>query len=247
MGTYDLFDVDLLSGLTILIGGFGSGKTEIALSSCFALVARGCGVTLVDIDLVKPLFRARGARRPLLEQGVRTISSMADMENADMPALSPEVEGAMASASVSSRTIVDVGGDETGATALGRFRHTISATGYDMVMVVNPYRPFTRDISSVAELIRAIGLRSRLEVTGIISNPNLGSETEARDIREGHELVRRMSEAVGLPIRFIAIWEELLARRDVVDEACRAGMPVFPVQRYMLPPWVDKSAGAEEG
>jgi hypothetical protein len=236
------------SRISIMTGGYGSGKTELAVNACMTLAREGIGASLVDIDVMKPLFRSREARERLSAVGVRTISSVSQLEQADLPALSPEILGAIQNGFArTARVIIDVGGDDVGATALGRFSGALGASGYEMMMVVNPYRPFTRDTASVLKLMELIERRSRLRISCLVSNPNLGDETSPEVILKGHGAVADISSATGLPVRFICVGESLLEVDGIEDVLVSLSLPVFPIRRYMLPPWMDNSNIGEEG
>lgn len=85
--------------------------------------------------------------------------------NADLPILSPGIRGLVKE--FVGRMLLDVGGDEIGATALGGFQADLRQTEHDLVMVINPYRPFTRDPASIEKMAREIERTSRLTITGL--------------------------------------------------------------------------------
>ena len=119
-----------------------------------------------------------------------------------------------------------------GATALGAFAQLIGRQGYDMFFVLNPYRPFTQDIPMVTRMFLDIEAASRLKVTGIVSNPNLGRGTSLEDLRLGLPLVRKMAEAIGLPISWTAITERYADQLDTEIEG-----PIQAIKNFLLPPW----------
>ncbi len=219
--------------VTIISGGYGSGKTEVSLNlACkFREEAPLTPVYLVDLDIVNPYFRSRQVRGLLGERDIKVVSSMPGLEMADIPALSPEIISILQDER--SLTVFDVGGDPAGARALGRFKHYLDSVPYQFLMVINANRPFTRDPDSVIRLLREIEEASRLKVTGLISNTHMLHETDMDDIRKGLSLVREISKRTGLPIAYLAFEASLL---DEV-EAEKTGLPLLPIDLHMKRPW----------
>ena len=219
-----------MAQLEIYTGHFGSGKTEVVLNRALGYATQGETVHLVDLDIVKPYFRSREVRNFLKESGINLITPGGELENADLPVISPKILGTLTSAK--GRILFDVGGDPMGATALGAFAQLIGRQGYDMFFVLNPYRPFTQDIPMVTRMFLDIEAASRLKVTGIISNPNLGRGTSLEDLRLGLPLVRKMAEAIGLPISWTAITERYADQLDTEIDG-----PIQAIKNFLLPPW----------
>ncbi len=214
----------------LFIGAYGSGKTETAIN--FAHRERLCGrdVTLIDLDIVNPYFRSREAREVLAPLGLRVISGAPGFEEADLPALSPAILGAL---QTEGHTLVfDVGGDPVGARALGRFHRLLAPLAPAVYAVVNPYRPDTRTPEQIVRLVRAMEETSRQRATGLVANPNLGPETTVATIAEGCRPVREAAALLGLAVVFTCV------REDLAGEASAAGLgPLLPLRRYMLLPW----------
>ncbi|MHB8075062.1 hypothetical protein [Desulfosporosinus fructosivorans] len=219
-----------MAQIEIYTGHFGSGKTEVVLNRALAYAGQGETVHLVDLDIVKPYFRSREVRHFLKESGINLITPGGELENADLPVISPKVLGALSSAQ--GKILFDVGGDPMGATALGAFAQLIGRQGYEMFFVLNPYRPFTKDIPMVTKMLRDIEAASRLKVCGIISNPNLGRGTALEDLLLGLPVVKVMAEVLGLPISLTTITERHAAL--LVNEL---EGPIQTVKNFLLPPW----------
>jgi len=244
-------EADLRSpGITIFAGRFGSGKTEVAISYAVALVrgakgdvrgttslrkARGAppalDAVLIDLDIVTPYFRSREAADVLREQGVEVIAPSAIGRHLDTPAITPEILGAIQQ--VDRPTVLDVGGDRQGARALGGFSQAIRQRGYTMHFVVNPYRPFTNSLEGLARSIAEIEASARLQVTGLVSNPNLKGETTVELIVEGNAQIEEFARGLGLPIAMVCI-----------DRAFADGFgsnhfaqPVMVLDRFLVQPW----------
>ena len=221
--------------LTVLFGAFGSGKTEIAVNLAIGFAESLKGVSLVDIDVVKPMFRSRDIRAKVRAAGVRMVDTIAGLENADLPIVTGEVDALV---SGGGKTVVDVGGDHLGARALGRYAGRISR-GYDALYVINTRRPFSSNTGEIMKMMGMVEGASRLKTTGIIANTNLGTESSLELAVEGLAAARQVSQESGVPVRFIAVYERLEAEnpgllRCVEDET---GLPVLPLKRYLLKPW----------
>jgi len=149
----------------------------------------------------------------------------------DLPAISPQILGMLQNDNY--LVVLDVGGDAQGARALGQFSNALKAASYALLMVVNPYRPFTGTVQDIAHSIREIEAASRLAVNGLVSNPNLMEETTQDIVEHGHAVVEAAGRELGLPVAFIAI-ERSLARQFPRGHFRQ---PVLPLTRYCVPPW----------
>ncbi len=223
------------STLTIFVGRFGSGKTEVAINYALSLVqgikAGSSGVVLIDLDIVTPYFRTRETAKAMRNRGVDVIAPSVLGQHLDVPAISPQILGAIQQSD--KPTILDVGGDKQGARALGQFNPAIQQRGYTMHFVVNPYRPFTDTLAGLSGSIVEIEASSRLQVASLVSNPNLIGETTAEHILEGHEKIERFAQALGLPIAFVCIekhWMGLLASNHIAQ-------PILALERHFVMPW----------
>ncbi len=241
-GTMQAMDQFAKSRVTVFVGAFGSGKTELALNFAMCLADAGGGdgsprAVLADIDILKPMFRSRELSAQLAARGVRVVSGAPGYETADVPALSPAIYGAIEDKSVP--LVMDVGGDDDGARALGRFRSHLERAGYDMLYVVNTLRPFSSAPEQITAMLRAVEDSSRLACTALVSNTNLGAASSAKEVRTGLGTVRRVSDEVGIPVRFFTV---SLGVAQSCGESVRRiardyGIPVFVIDRMVLPPW----------
>jgi len=206
--------------LTIFTGRFGSGKTEAALSYAQLLAQgprRSSGhtaelVILIDLDIVTPYFRSREVAEQMTQFGVKVIAPSIIGQHLDTPAITPQILGAIEQRD--RPVVLDVGGDKQGARALGQFSPSIRERGYTMHFAVNPYRPFTETVEGIASSIAEIESSARLQVTSLVSNPNLIGETTTEIIIEGHAKVEGFAQALGLPIAFICIESKLAAELE---------------------------------
>lgn len=217
--------------IVVFFGAFGSGKTELAINYAKGLREKGEAVTLVDLDNVSPLFRTRDAHGKLRTMGIRLLSPGGELGTADLPVLPAEVYGALQNPSA--RVVFDVGGDDWGARALSPFRAYFHEGEYDAYFVVNTRRPFTRDANGVCRAVDEVQRSSRLNATGLIANTNIGAATTLEYLNEGLRIVAEAAARLRLPIIFLGVTRRLLA----AAKAEGFGVPLFPVDIFMLPPW----------
>ena len=210
----------------VLVGNYGSGKTELALN--LALEAAGqMSTTLVDLDIVNPYFRSGEKAEELREAGVRVLMPTFAMSTVDIPALPAEIQSVFEQPS--QRVIFDVGGDDTGAAALGRYAPSFRRYREDttVCLVINAMRPLTQTAEDVAELARRIEARGRMTIDVIINNTNLADQTDLDMVRMGHQVAEEAARMLGV--------------ERVVD----AAMPVLgvegalPLVHHMAPEWME--------
>ena len=194
--------------ITLLSGHYGSGKTNIAVNLARRLRASNENVAIADIDIVNPYFRTKDSQAELERAGIRLISSPYAGSNVDLPALPDEVYSITDDKSVTA--VVDVGGDDRGALALGRWRDAILEEGdYEMLFVINRYRPLTATPEDAIEIMREIETASAMPFTAVVNNSNLGEETTVRDVLDSGEYAARVCALSGLPLKMTAVREEL--------------------------------------
>ena len=225
----------------MFVGAFGSGKTELALNFAMCLADAGGGdgsprAVLADIDILKPMFRSRELSAQLAARGVRVVSGAPGYETADVPALSPAIYGAIEDKSVP--LVMDVGGEMT-ARGARQIPLAPRAGRSSMLYVVNTLRPFSSAPEQITAMLRAVEDSSRLACTALVSNTNLGAASSAKEVRTGLGTVRRVSDEVGIPVRFFTV---SLGVAQSCGESVRRiardyGIPVFVIDRMVLPPW----------
>ena len=185
--------------ITLLCGHYGSGKTNIAVNMALDLRRQTSDVAIADLDIVNPYFRTRDSQEELEKAGIRLIVSPYANSNLDIPALPQEMYALTDDRSLSA--IVDVGGDDRGAYALGRLSPAIrEENNYDMFLVINRFRPLTPDAPSTAEVLHEIEAAASLKFTGIINNSNLAAGTTPQDILSSVRYAQDVSELTGLPV-----------------------------------------------
>ncbi len=202
-----------MSRITLFAGHYGSGKTNIAVNYAKYLRKQGNDVVIADLDIVNPYFRTKDSQTDLEAAGIRLISSKYANSNVDLPALPSEIYGIFEDKS--SLAVLDVGGDDRGALALGRYTPLIKAEGdYEMLLVINRYRPLTRTADDCIEIMHEVETAGGLRFTGLVNNSNLGAETTPEDVLSSVEYAKEVSAKTGLPLRMTAIEESLFGELD---------------------------------
>jgi hypothetical protein len=232
----------------ILVGHFGSGKTEIAVNLAFAFARLGHQTILGDADLVKPYFRCRLVRGDLEEKGISLIAPAGEHFYADLPIMIPAMRGAIARANGGEVvTILDVGGDDTGARILGSLVDVLSPKNTDLLFVINQNRPFAEEEQGVLNMLREIEAAARLPITGLVANTHLMDETTTEVVISGLATARRLSDATGIPLKFMAVLAELVPQINLqlnANDQEKINVPLLPIERHILPPHIKRRPGS---
>ena len=200
--------------VTLFCGHYGSGKSNIAVNYAEMIASSGEPVALADIDIVNPYFRSADSRKELEASGVRVVALPFANSNVDLPALPQEVYGLVQRRDI--RAVLDVGGDDRGALALGRFvPYILEENDYEMLFVVNFYRPLTTDAAGALEVLREIETAAGMRFTGIVNNSNLGSETTEQVIEQTVPITEELSRLSGLPCVMNVFEERFAGKVDV--------------------------------
>lgn len=191
---------------TVITGHYGSGKTNIAVNLALEEAKKtDKKVFLIDADIVNPYFRSADNEDILTEAGIELIAPMSANTNLDIPAMSATV---MKVFNTDCKVFWDVGGDDAGAVVLGRYAEDIIKQGYEMLYIVNFYRPMTSNEDEMVSLLYDIETASHLKATALVNNSNLGDETVKNTILETEEKMKRLSELTALPIKFTSANEK---------------------------------------
>ncbi|MCI5604187.1 MAG: hypothetical protein MR413_00820 [Clostridia bacterium] len=212
----------------IFSGHFGSGKTEIALN--FAIAAKNAGnkVTIIDLDIVNPYFRSKDAKEYLENNGINLIANKFASTNIDMPIVPAEVLSVFNNDS--GVVIFDVGGDDDGAYALGRYLRFFEQYGYEMHFVVNTRRPMTSTTEEFLEIAERIESASRLKFTDIYNNTNLSVMTDENTLLSDYGVIELLSKKMGIPITAQCGTEKALSKIP-------ANMKKFKIETYLKMPF----------
>lgn len=206
--------------LTLFAGHYGSGKTNIAVNYALLLAAEGKKVCIADLDIVNPYFRTKDSAKELEAAGIDLISPQFANSNVDLPALPAEAYRLVTDRQTYG--IMDIGGDDRGAYALGRYVPSIlEENNYRMIFVANCYRPLTRTPEEAMEVMHEIEEACKLRFTDIINNSNLGPETTVETVLSSQSYMDALSRLSGLPI---------FATTAVAEVAKELPEPVIPLQ-----------------
>ena len=221
----------------IFTGHYGSGKTEIAVNFAMHLkeLSPERNVAIVDMDIVNPFFRTADAAKPLEEKGIRVELPLYARTNVDVPALTPQMEYLINEGNTD--VVLDIGGDDVGAKAVGRYKDDIIKRDYELLFVLNKNRPFTKDMESALKIFNEIKDSCGIPFTGIVNNTHLLQFSSIKDLKKGEEFMHEFSEATGVPSAFNCIMqrEEEKINTDDFSE------PVFVLREYIKLLW-DRSS-----
>lgn len=222
---------DALRPVTVVVGHYGAGKTNFSVNLAIDLAEAGEEVSLVDLDVVNPYFRASEQRVLLEDHGVRLVAPIfAEAGTSlDVPSLSGQVTSVLHDAWNGARVIVDAGGDDVGATALGRFAHYVSGGDYAMLYVANRFRNLVQVPADALENLREIQSACHLQATGIVSNAHLKGETTADTVEKGIEYACELADLAGLPMLAACAPGELTDLSSVPD--------IYGINIYIRTPW----------
>ena len=212
--------------LTVVTGHYGSGKTNFSVNAALDTAAKGGKCTIIDLDIVNPYFRTADFRGMFEEKGITLLSPVYANTNLDIPSLNIPLKSILDSGV---NVIIDVGGDDEGAKALGRYSEIIRGfPDKEILYVINKYRYLTKDAADAAALMREIEASSQLSCTGIVNNSCLGAETTAETVLDSLGFADEVSHLTGLPIR-----------ATCAVEGCMPGNAPEPyiIQRYVRNLW----------
>ena len=199
--------------MIVLIGNYGSGKTELALNLAIQAAARGERTELLDLDMVNTYFRLTEPGRLTKMKEIRVVSP--NFTNSGIETLSLPAEVQSAFAMDWDTVVFDVGGDAAGSTALGRYHEDfmlLEEGCLEVLNVINIRRPLSGTMERILSLQEEMQVHSRLKITGLINNTNLAQSTGPEELRDGYELIRQVSERTGVPVRYTAGKQTMLAR-----------------------------------
>ena len=227
--------------ITVVTGHFGSGKTNFSAALALELAKSGRPVTVVDFDLVNPYFRTADFREAFARRGITLRAPDYANTNVDIPSVQFDLGGLAAQ---DGYLIIDVGGDEDGAVALGRYSHVLNSyaeTGeLDMLAVVSFRRYLTRTAGDAAQYLAGIERASRMKLTHLVNNTNLGMETTAEMIAESLPKCAALSELTGLPVACVTVPDFVTPPAEIPAEK------LFRVPVLVRLPWMPKSAAISD-
>lgn len=231
---------DALRPVNVVVGHYGVGKTNLALNLALDATREGQAVVLVDLDVVNPYFRSTEYRGLLEEAGVEVVAPVfAEAGSSlDVPSLTGAVVPAVQRAFAGECTcIIDAGGDDVGATALGRFARHIAAGPYAMFYVTNCYRNLTHTPQEACEILREVERASRLRATGIISNAHLMGDTDAAAIGRGVRFAHETATLATIPLVCATVPKTLFHQESENLSVLCDQVSLYPVELHVKTPW----------
>ncbi|WP_102261661.1 nucleotide-binding protein [Mesobacillus jeotgali] len=217
--------------ITIITGHFGSGKTEISINLALEARKTNARTAVADLDIVNPYYRARDARNIFEQNGIELIAPAERLAAADLPIVPGDMSRVIYDPAY--KLIVDAGGDKDGATALGQFYNDWNEMKPEVLFILNANRPYVSTLEGAVETLQKIESASRLKITGIINNSNVGSETTLQDVEKGLILSRELSDTLGIPLLYTMVPQHLSAESLGIETES----PVKVITRYLKLPW----------
>ncbi len=217
--------------IRIIVGQYGSGKSEFSANYAIKLAKMGRKVALADLDIVNMYFRTREKAKELEALGIKVIGSQINTPAVEVPSVSAEVYAPLQDESYD--LILDVGGDVVGARALGRYVKYFKEGNYDMFFVLNANRPETQTVEKTLEYMIKIQDVSRAKITGIVNNTHLLKSTSAEDVLRGQELALKLQEETGIELKYISVLKNVIPDlpKDLQGE-------IFPIDLVMRDEWM---------
>jgi len=216
----------LTGRVTVVCGHYGTGKTNLSINLAMDAARDGERVTLIDMDVVNPYFRSSDYAGVLTENGVRVLGPNFANTNLDTPSLPAAIGDAI---SEGERVIIDVGGDDAGATALGVYSRQLSASEPDVMYVINRYRSQTTSPEEAVDILGEIERAARIRASCIVNNSHLKHLTTAETVEDSIPFADRVSEITGLPVRFTTC--------PVGVEPLNKIPNMYPISVYVKAPW----------
>lgn len=201
--------------LVIIIGAYGSGKSEISVNLAMRMKKDDPEgkVLLADLDIVNPFYRSADAGKVLEQNDIRLISPMYANSNVDAPVLSGEVYVIFDDDRY--RGVFDIGGEDMGATILGSMRSRLEKTDAGLLMAVNTRRPFTSTPDEIIVMASELQDASKMKITGFINNTNILEETTSEDVFEGERILLSVQEKTGIPLVMTAFMDGVLDQSEL--------------------------------
>lgn len=218
--------------ITVIVGHYGSGKTEFAINYALHLARQGLKTALVDLDIANPYFRSRERQELLEGEGITLYSNVFRKDiTSDLPALDPGIRAPLEDKGC--HVVVDAGGDESGARILIQYRKYLTdPEETEILFVFNGNRPETDTAEKGYHYLKIIEDEIGLPVSGLVNNTHMLRETTRKDLEKGIELAQQTALTAGIPIKYHCVMKELMPIPDQKD--------VFPLTLYMRPEWLDR-------
>lgn len=224
--------------IRVITGHYGSGKTEFSVNYALKLAEQGKKTALADLDIANPYFRSRERKQLLEEKGVKVYSNTFDYDiTADLPAITARIKTPLEDDKCN--TVVDAGGDDSGARILIQFEKYFKPQDCDMFCVINGNRPETKTLEGAYSHISRIEDETGLKITGLINNTHLLRETKVEDIIKGYHLCNELSQKISVPLKYNCCVNEII--EELKNKTNNfPGFTIFPMKLYMRDSWLDR-------
>lgn len=227
-----------LAPITVLMGHAGVGKTNVALGFSLVEAERGHKVTLVDLDVVNPYFRSSDYPELLAGAGIRLIAPVLARTTLDTPSLTGELDATIgeAMADPTQRIIIDVGGDDDGATTIGRWSAMLCEAGAKVFYVVSAFRALTTEPEAAAAMLPDIEEHAHLRANAILNTSNLGDETTTEHVEHGRAFAREVAALCNLPLAATVV-PEVATKGASWEVSPECTEPIIVMPRHVRMPW----------
>ncbi|PLV60132.1 hypothetical protein [Thermotoga sp. KOL6] len=215
----------------ILMGPFGSGKTEISINLALRLREMGENVSLVDLDVITPYFRIRDVEDTLRKRGILVVTVENRLKYMDLPIIPKHIERAFSSEE--SHVVIDLGGDDDGARVISSLKPLLKNRETKTYFVINVFRPFSENVREIVQTMERLSNRSRLHIDFLVNNSNLGPLSTKETLLQGEKILTEVSTITGIPVKWTVVLEDLASRIDVNS----LKYPVFKIKRFMKTLW----------
>ena len=185
----------------VFVGESGSGKTEFSMNlACEIRRQSDAGILFLDMDQTKPMFRARDAAEKL--RNLR-IDFPVVPQMLDAPVVPHGVLSALADPD--SFTVMDIGGNKSGALCLGQFSAELRAADPLVFYTIDPFRCFSDSTQHIRETMEMVLSCCGLPSINIAANPYLGPDTTVDDFKEGLARLEELLIPLGKPVHTVLI------------------------------------------
>jgi len=227
--------------ITVITGHYGSGKTEFSVNLAFDLKKTHQKVAVIDLDIANPYFRSRERQKMFQEKGIDIYFNTYGYDIAeDLPAITASLRAPLENEDY--MTIVDVGGNDSGARIINQFRKYFTGEESQMLCVLNANRPETDTAEGMIMHLHAIEEETGIKMEGIINNTHLLRETTIEDVFRGYDLCKTVSARLQLPIVYNTCRRDLLEdlKKSASEKKYGNEFVIYPIDLYMRPSWLDR-------
>lgn len=240
MSIYEPVTALATTPITVIVGHAGVGKTNVALGLAQALADTGAQVTLADVDIVNPYFRSSDYIDQLEAHNIRLIAPVLARTTLDTPSLTGELDAAIEQAQLPGHyLVIDVGGDDDGATAIGRWSAKLRAADARVLYTVSAYRALTTIPEEAAELVPSIEAHSHLQVQAVLNTSNLSDETTDEHVAHGRIFASEVAHLLDKPLAATVVPQVAADAYELRAKAQNepTAEPLVAMPRHIRTPW----------